>query len=317
MRAAALRPHSRPPDRVTVAALLLAALGIVALGLATPGSAGAGPWLREPGETYVKAGLFLTSGSEQFDRTGAVTPLFDPATVASGRYQEIGANVYVEHGLYRDFTLVVDALFKSASLESDGFRATDDRRGTSYGIPDLRVGGRLPLSRGPLIAAFEPSIQFPLRAVGRSSPDAPALGTPSAAFTGAVSAGVSVPRLGVYVQGSGGYRLRAGREPNEWLADAEIGAALAGPFRVRARFDLLDARDGGGASGTIADGVAAMPAPETGGQDLRRVAPAVALGFRDGSEISLAWRRAIGGRSALRSDQWELAYAFLGVTAGR
>jgi hypothetical protein len=265
----------------------------------------------------VKAGLFLSRGTEQFDRTGAVAPLFDPATVASGNYQEIGANVYVEHGLYRDFTLVVDALLKSASLESDGYRASDDRQGTSYGIPDLRVGGRLPLSRGPLIAAFEPSIRFPLRAVGKSSPDAPALGTPSAAFTGVVSAGVSVPRGGAYIQGSGGYRLRAGREPNEWLADAEIGVTIAGPVRARARFDLLDARDGDGAldAGAAGAGGASMPTPETGGQDLRRVAPTVALGFRDGSEISLTWRRAIGGRSALRSDEWELAYAFLGVTA--
>jgi hypothetical protein len=32
-----------------------------------------------------------------------------------------------------------------------------------------------------------------------------------------------------------------------------------------------------------------------------------------GGELSLTWRRTFAGRSALRGEEWEVAYSFLGL----
>ena len=309
MRAAEIRARARSSRRAALAALVLLAPAFLPFApVAT-----AGPWLRAPGETYVKAAFFQTSGTEQFDATGARAPLFDPAVVRDGRYEEFGGNLYAEHGLTRDVTLVVDALVKTASVEADGVRPSGDLRGLSYGAPDLRVGARVPLSRGPLIAALEASVSVPLRAVGRTPTDAPEIGTPSSSFALAASGGGSIPGLRAYAQATAGYRARPGREPSEWLADAEFGAALAGRFSARVRVDAIDAR-GRRDRAAVDPG---MPVPETGGQDLRRVAPTLAANVGGGGELAVTWRRALGGRSALRSTEWELAYSFVGITRSR
>jgi hypothetical protein len=282
--------------------------------VAAPAPAVAGAWLRAPGETYAKSSFFRTRASDQYDGQGRVGPLYDPLRVTSGSYDETGANVYVEHGVSRNLTLIADALVKVADLRVDDRRVASNVGGVAYGIPDLRVGARLPLARGAVVAALEPSVSFPLRFVGRSSPAAPELGTPSAAFALAASAGAATAALQGYAQGSAGYRARAGREADEWFGDFEAGFAPAGAIRARVRLDIVDARQVDAGS---VGGAAGMATPEAGGQDLRRVAPTIAVAGRGGSEIALTWRRAVGGRSALRTSEWELSYSFLGGAGSR
>lgn len=225
--------------------------------------------------------------------------------VESGRYLESGASLYAEHGLSRDVTLVAGALLKIADLEAFDREVAGDVRGLSYGIPDLQLGARLPLSRGRWAAALEPGFSLPLRAVSRSTPASPRIGSESASFSLGVAVGRSLP-AGGYGQASAGYRLRAGQASNEWFADLEGGIAPWGPLRLRVRYDRVDAS-------RVGSGDADALSGEAGGQDARRVAPTAALAWRGGSELSVTWRRTFSGRSALRGSEWELAYAFVGT----
>jgi hypothetical protein len=265
---------------------------VIAAQVAAPLPAFAGAWLRAPGETYVKASFFLGHGVDQFDGGGGVGPLF----------------LYAEYGVSRDLTLFADGLLKVADLKSIDRRVAFDVGGVSFGIPGVRLGARLPVARGRVRAALEPSVTLPLEALGRSQSGARPLGTPSAALALAASVGAAVPLMQAYAQGSAGYRARAGREPGEWFGDVEAGVAPFGPLRARVRIDAVNAR----AEASAGTGAQRMAVPEAGGQDLRRVAPTLAIAWGGGTEFSLTWRRAIGGRSALRTSEWEFAYSFLG-----
>jgi hypothetical protein len=266
----------------------------------------AGAWLRAPGETYAKAALFRLRGGEEFDGAGNPRPLFDPVTVESGRYLESGASVYAEHGLSRDATLFGSAILKIADLEAYDRDVASDVRGLSIGIPDLYLGARFPLSRGAWAAALEPTISIPLQAVDRRTEDSPQIGTGSASFALAAAVGHSLPLANGYAQVGAGYRARAGRVSGEWFGDAEAGASPWRPFRLRLRYDRVDAR-------RVASDMGETPAAESGARNARRIAPTIALGLRGGAEISLTWRRMLSGKSALRGSEWEIAYAFLGV----
>jgi hypothetical protein len=156
--------------------------------------------------------------------------------------------------------------------------------------------------------AIEPSVSIPLVRAGTDDPDAPRLGTGSAAFTASIAAGTALPRLRGYVQAGGGYRVRAGKSPNDRFWDAEAGVAPRGRLRFRLRYDGVDA-----ASVRGTESAATSLAAETGGQDAHRVAPTIGVALGGGAEISVTWRWTFAGRSALRGREWEVAYSFLGL----
>jgi len=328
VRAATLRAHPGAPRshelaeslRRSLDLALLSSLAFIALSVseaAAPRAARAGAWLRAPGETYAKAALYVTRGSDQLGANGDIEPLFASPTIESGSYREIGGSFYLEHGVSRGLTLFTDAVLKTAELETNDRMAASDAGDVSFGLPAIRVGGRIPLARGlarhGVVTALEPSVTFPLRAVGRSSSASPEIGSPSAAFALSASVGASIPFLRGYAQASVGYRVREGNAPNERLADFELGWALPGPFLARVRYDGVSAVENpsGGRS------VAGMPVPDTGNQDVCRVAPTIAVGRGGGGELSLTWRRVVAGRSTLRSGEWEFAYSFLGAFSPR
>lgn len=267
--------------------------------------ASAGAWLRAPGETYAKAAIFRNRGVEEYDGAGERRPLFDPALVESGRYLESGGSLYAEHGLSRDVTLFASAILKIADLEARDREVAAEVRGLSIGIPDLHIGARLPLSRGRWAAALEPSLSIPLEAVDRLSERSPRIGTGSATFALGAAVGRSLPVAHGYAQAGAGYRARAGREPDEWFGDAEAGISPGGALRLRVRYDQVEAR-------RVASDMQGSLSAEAGARNARRIAPTVALGW-SGGEISLTWRRTLSGKSALRGNEWELAYAFLGI----
>lgn len=268
--------------------------------------AAAGAWLLAPGETYAKAALFRSRGVEELDGAGKRRPLFDPALVESGRYLESGGSLYAEYGLSRDVTLFASAFLKIADLEARDREVASDVSGLSIGIPDLHLGARLPLSRGQWAAALEPNVSIPLQAVDRSTEDSPPIGNGSATFALSAAGGHPLPLANGYAQASAGYRLRAGREPNEWFGDAETGVSPWGPMRLRIRYDQVDAQ-------RVESDMRGSLSADAGARNARRIAPTVALGWRGGGELSLTWRRTLSGKSALLGNEWELAYAFLGI----
>jgi hypothetical protein len=301
------------------AAALLLALGFFLIPL-SPSLCRAGAWLRAPGEVYAKASLFRVRGEEEYTVEGAPRALFDPLFYERGRYQETGTGLYAEYGIGHDVTLIADALLKIADVDAVGHRGAGDLSAVSFGVPDVRVGVRLPLARGRLVAAIEPSAAIPIEGTSGGGNGAPRIGTGTAAFAAAVSLGAGLPVLRGYAQAGGGYRARAGKPPDEWFWDLEAGASPGSFLAVRVRYDGVDARgvDGPGADGTGGPGstpgsTAASLAAETGGQDAHRIAPTIALGLGGGGELSLTWRRTFAGRSALRGEEWEVAYSFLGL----
>jgi hypothetical protein len=228
--------------------------------------------------------------------------------VESGRYLESGGSLYAEHGLSRDVTLFAGALLKMADFEARGREVASDIRGVSIGIPDVLVGARFPLSRGAWAAALEPNVSIPIQAVERMTEAAPRIGSGSASFAAGAAVGRSLPVGNGYAQIGAGYRARAGKAPDEWYGDAEAGLSPWGPFRLRIRYDRVDARRV--AARLDRDGSLAADA---GARDAQRIAPTIALGSGAGGEVSVTWRRTLSGRSALRSSEWEIAYAFLGT----
>jgi hypothetical protein len=274
----------------------------------------AGPWLRAIGETYAKGSLFRTQGDEEFDLSSARRPLFDPDVVEAGRYVESGAGLYVEYGLTRDVTLLASTLLKVADLRADDHQVSSDVRGLSFGMPDLRIGARLPLARGRAPMALEPSVTFPVNAVDRRSDDAPRIGSRSASFALGASIGTGVPAIRGYAQATLGYRLRAGKPSDEWFGDVEGGTSLAGPIGFRLRLDAVDATSVKSSGTIMLDGTVAA---ESGSQDIVRVAPTLAFATGGGTEFSITGRRVVSGRSALRSDEVEVAFAFLGFARRR
>lgn len=291
--------HSSPIARSRFAAILLAVM-------AFPADADAAAWTREPGEVYAKAAAGRLEASEMYDDQGSVRPLQDSLLYADPSYREVGAGLYLEYGLHRALTLVASLPLKLASQEAEGRLGAPDIEGEAFGLGAVRLGMRVPLHRGAWRASLEPEWWIPLYGEPDRVED-PRLGTGFMDLGAAVSLGTGVPSLSGYAQATAGYRLRGGSTPEEAYWDLEVGSEPIPRLMFRVRYDGLSSR------GALAEvPVGGTPAPGLGGQDHHRIAPTLAIGIGEGTEISLTWRRVVEGRSTLRSSEWEAALSFLG-----
>lgn len=272
---------------------------------AWPSQAWSGAWARDRGEAYVKASVARLEAREIFDASGAVRPLLDPATYDRPRYRELGAALYVEYGLLRAVTVVGSLPLKEATQEAEGRFGAGGIYGESFGFGDFHLGLRVPIHRGRWAASAEPDLKIPLRRDAPNRPSDPALGTGFTDLGAALAVGAGIPRVRGYAQGSVGYRIRGGRAAEETYWDLEVGVAPARPFRARLRYDAVDSR-GAGALG------AGAPSPSAGEQDFHRLAPTLAVALSGNREVAVTWRRILGGRSTIRSSEWEVGFSFLG-----
>jgi hypothetical protein len=278
-----------------------------ALAAAWPSVAWSGAWARDPGEAYAKASLASLKASEMYDASGTVRPLLDPATYADPRYQEVSAALYVEYGLFKALTLVGSLPVKDALQESEGLSGAGGTYGETFGFGDGHLGARVPLHRGRWAAAVEPDLKIPLHPTPEAGSSDPALGTGLVDFGAAVYVGAGIPSVRGYAQGSAGYRIRGGHTAEETYWDLEVGFEPAKPFRARFRYDGVNSHQAeSGSPGAI------PLTPGEGEQDFHRVAPTLALGLGENNEISVTWRTIVGGRSTIRSSEWEIGFSFLG-----
>jgi hypothetical protein len=282
------------------------------------GRAEAGAWLREPGEAYAKGSVARLTADEIFDATGERRPLEDPALYSEPRYREVNASLYTEYGALPWLTVIGSLPLKLAEHDAQALVPVGDIEGSSFGLGDLHLGARLPLYRGRWRAAVEPDLKIPL--YGRPDPgsDDPELGSGFVDFGAAAVAGVGIPGVRGYAQGSLGYRIRGGSTSEEVYWDAEAGFEPFGSVRARFRYDGIDSQGAGGGVAP-ADGA---PVPSAGEQDHQRIAPTLGFGFGGTTELSLTWRRVVAGRSTLASSEWEVALSFMGrvlpeASAGR
>lgn len=289
----------------------VAALALALLVPAFPETAIGAAWTREPGEAYAKASLAWLRASEMYDDEGEIRPVQDSLLYADPSYRELSAALYLEYGLHRAVTLVASLPVKFARQDASGRSGVPDIEGETFDLGTMRLGIRVPLHRGAWRASLEPEWMLPLYGDPDRAED-PLLGTGMMDLGAALSVGTGVPSISGYAQGTAGYRIRGGSTPEEAFWDAEVGSEPRPRLMLRVRYDGLSSR------GTLTDvPPGATPAPGLGGQDHHRIAPTVAIGTGGGSELSLTWRRVVSGRSTLRSSEWELAFAFLGLVRGR
>ncbi|HET9253273.1 MAG TPA: hypothetical protein VFP58_14260 [Candidatus Eisenbacteria bacterium] len=275
--------------------------------LILPAPAWSAAWTRDPGEIYAKASAAWLDASEMYDEEGVVGPIQDSLLYRDPAYRELWASLYVEVGVHRAITLVAGIPVKLARQEATGRTGVPDLEGETFGLGAMRLGFRVPLHRGSWRASLEPEWILPLYGDPDRVED-PLLGTGFMDLGTAVSLGTGLSSLSGYAQGTVGYRIRGGSIPEEAYWDVEVGSEPWPRLMVRVRYDGLSSR------GQLTDVPAGgTPAPGLGGQDHHRIAPSVALGTGGGSELSLTWRRVVDGRSTLRSSEWELAFAFLGL----
>jgi len=216
------------------------------------------------------------------------------------------AALYVEYGLLPALTLLCSLPLKEAAQDAEGRLGTAEIHGETFGLSDLHLGARVPLHRGRWAASVEPDVKIPLRGAPEAGASGPALGTGLADLGAGLAVGAGIPRVRGYAQGSAGYRIRGGRTAEEAYWDFEVGLEPARSLRVRFRYDAADSRGARTGSG------AGAPAPSAGEQDFHRVAPTLAVGLGGNNEVSVTWRRVVGGRSTIRSSEWELGFSFLG-----
>ena len=280
----------------------------------TPGSCDAGAWTRQRGEAYAKASISVLHADDMFDRSGKRSPLFDPARYQNGKYSELGAALYVEYGFRSWLTFLGTLPFKVATREADAAAFQGDLYGQEYGFGDLKVGLRAPLHRGRWVAAIEPELKVPLYSVDPNETSKPALGSGFVDGALAISVGTGIPSVRGYIQGSVGYRIRGGSTAEEVYGDFEVGAEPARALRARVRYDGVNSE--GETTAATNPGMTA-PVPNSGEQDVQRIAPTIAWAPGGTTEVSLTWRRVLAGANTIRSSEWEIAIAFLGPVLPR
>ncbi len=300
----------RSGHRRAVPVAILPAIVAVWIVSAWPSPASGGAWARDLGEAYAKASVARLEAREMFDASGAVRPILDPATYDQPRYTELGTALYVEYGLLGALTLVGSLPLKEVTQEAGGRFGAGGLYGETFGFGDFHLGLRVPLHRGRWAAAAEPDLKISLRRDAPSGSSDPALGTGFTDFGAALSIGAGIPRVRGYAQGSAGYRIRGGRTAEEIYWGLEVGLEPVRPLRARLQYDGVNSR-GAGDVPAVPFGTSA-PSPSAGEQDYQRLAPTLAVPLGGNHELSVTWRRIMGGRSTIRSSEWEVGFSFLG-----
>ncbi|QDG53808.1 hypothetical protein FIV42_24605 [Persicimonas caeni] len=128
----------------------LALTVVVAALLAAPSSAIAGPWVKEPGSSYVKLAGGLFSSDKAFDRQGN---LVDPEYA----YSHQAVSAYAEVGVFPSVALQFSVPFLSSTNELN-----ERTRYKRWGAGDLDIGLQIGLMNEGCAASITPGARIPL-----------------------------------------------------------------------------------------------------------------------------------------------------------
>lgn len=216
-----IKPFSQQLPACRVASplcLIITAVSAVSFGFAVPASAGA--WVQEQGRTLTILKLSHTDDSDVFDDGGDRTDFND-----GGRSRQDQINLYVEHGLTPDLTLVGNFYFNEVRYRSDTL--PDDFDDTTRGFGDQEFGVRYRLNPGfadEWVGAVQALVSVPTY-----SEDADvALGEGGYHFElrYSVGRGFMLGDRSGYVDAGIAGRKRTGNPADEIRADATVGLAL-------------------------------------------------------------------------------------------
>ena len=221
-----------------VRTLRLVAFSVVTLSLLGAKDSQAQAWLKDPGKYYFKleASYFWTN--EVYDADGDIQPIFweDPG-ISEGWFKDITINSYLEYGLSRNFTLVMDLPFKiyetsdTRELIPGGPEVKTVR--TNAGLGDLRTSVRVPVFRtNPVVSSLQAGVKLPMFYEKPPTDNGgPALGTGYVDFEIQALLGVSLWPFPGYGSGGFGYRVRGGEQNNdEYFFNVEGGITISRLF---------------------------------------------------------------------------------------
>lgn len=140
--------HTRPRlSLVCARTIWVFAFALVCL---VPASAAAGPWVKKPGETYLKLAAGTFSSDKVFDLEGE---LIEPDYA----YSHTAVSVYGEVGIYPSVALNFSAPFLASTNELN-----ERTRYKRWGPGDLDLAVQVSLKDGACAASVSPGVRLPL-----------------------------------------------------------------------------------------------------------------------------------------------------------
>lgn len=220
------RPFLRPALCRVVAASLLS------LPVTTPVLANA--WVQEEGKTLAILKLSHTDDTDVFDSSGDHTHFDD-----NGRSRQDQINLYIEHGLTPDLTLVGNFYFNEVRYRSDNL--ADDFDDTTRGFGDQEFGVRYRLNPGfseDWVGSLQAIVSVPTY-----SEDADvALGEGGYHFElrYSVGRGFMLGERSGYIDAGIAGRKRTGNPADEIRADATVGLSLTPKLMLIGEFNHIE-----------------------------------------------------------------------------
>jgi len=210
--------------RLVKAVRATSAVGLVSLGFCTPVLAGA--WVQEEGRTLAILKLSHTDGSDVFDNSGDRAEFND-----DGRSRQDQINLYVEHGLTPDLTLVGNFYFNEVRYRSDSI--PEDFDDTSLGFGDQEFGIRYRLNPGigeQWVGAVQALVSVPTYSENADV----ALGQGGYHFElrYSIGRGFMIGEHPGYIDAGIAGRKRTGNPADEIRADATVGLAFTPKLMV-------------------------------------------------------------------------------------
>lgn len=217
-------PSQSARTRLVNAIRTTSAVGVVTLGFCTPVWAAA--WVQEEGKTLTILKLSHTDDTDVFDDGGDRAEFND-----EGRSRQDQINLYVEHGLTPDLTLVGNFYFNEVRYRSNSI--PDDFDDTSLGFGDQEFGLRYRLNPGigeQWVGAVQALVSVPTY-----SEDADvALGQGGYHFElrYSIGRGFMIGEHAGYIDTGIAGRKRTGNPADEIRADATVGLAFTPKLMV-------------------------------------------------------------------------------------
>jgi protein XagA len=214
--------------RIGSASLAMAG-ALLTMPLAMPVAAGA--WVAEQGKTLSILKLSHTNDAAAFDGSSDRTRFPDRGT---SRQDQL--NLYIEHGLTEDLTLIGNFYYNRVRYDSDTF----DGRNSGFGDQELGVRYRLnpPGGGDPWVGAVQALVSIPTY----DEDDTPALGLGGYDLELRYSVGRGFPigtRTG-YVDAGAALRWRTGDPADEFRFDISSGIALTDKWMIIGELNVIE-----------------------------------------------------------------------------
>ncbi len=222
--------HSgRALRRTAGAAKLIMASSLLSLPLAMQAMAGA--WVAEEGKTLSILKLSHTNDADAFDGSSNRTQFPD-----RGKSRQDQLNLYIEHGLTADLTLIGNFYYNRVRYDSDTFEG----RNSGFGDQELGLRYRLnpPGAGDTWVGAVQGLVSIPTY----DEDDTPALGLGGYDFElrYSVGRGYMLGERSGYVDAGAAVRLRTGDPADELRFDISSGLAVTNKWMIIGEINVIE-----------------------------------------------------------------------------